>query len=495
VVHFKISDTGMGIPKGKQDHIFGAFAQADGSTTRRYGGTGLGLAICRQLVTLMGGRIWVESEPGEGSTFHLTAKFGLQREVETRPVSVTTDRLKGIRVLVVDDHPTNRRILTETLGEWRMEAEAAQEGQAALDLLRRRRGEGRPFALAILDVQMPGMDGFTLAERIRRDPDLAGTFLILLPSAGSRGDAARCREMGVEGYLTKPVASVDLLECILTVIGSPRGEERPALATRHSLRESRRRLRVLLADDNPVNRMVGIRLLEKRGHSVVAVEDGRAAVAALEREEYDVLLLDVQMPVMDGFEATARIRAKEAETGRHLPIIALTAHAMEGDRKRCLDAGMDDYASKPIKAEDLFMTIERLVPASGASNEPCGRPPAAPAGASSIDGEGLLSRSENDRELMREIAGLFIEHSPRMLRDLREGLWRRDAQAVERAAREIKGSLDTLAAAAAAEIAWRIEAMGREGDLGGAEETFSILEREVRRMRPELSALAQDGAS
>jgi signal transduction histidine kinase/CheY-like chemotaxis protein len=362
VLHFIVKDSGIGIPAEKQAGVFDAFTQADGSTTRRFGGTGLGLTISRQLVEMMGGRIWVESTPGIGSAFHFTARFGVSI-ASASEMPAETGRLRGMRVLVVDDNQTNRRIFEAQLGQWGMEPTVVESGPEALRILAGALDGEAPFPLVLTDSQMPDTDGFQLAERMRNDKSLAGTAIVMMTSAGQRGDAARCRALGLAGYLTKPVGHRELLETILRVTASKGPTETtPPLVTRHSLREDRRTLRVLLAEDNKVNQLLATRLLEKRGHQVVTAPDGRVAIALLDREHFDLVLMDVQMPEIDGFEATALIRAKELITGEHVPIIALTAHSMKGDRERCLAAGMDGYISKPFEPKAFFEEVERLMP-------------------------------------------------------------------------------------------------------------------------------------
>jgi signal transduction histidine kinase/DNA-binding response OmpR family regulator len=365
-LHFAISDTGIGIPAEKQRVIFDAFSQADGSTTRKYGGTGLGLTISSRLVELMGGRIWVDSVVGQGSTFHFTAHFGAH-DAPSEGSAAGDVSLVGLRVLVVDDNATNRRILKQTLGLWKAEASLAESGQAALVALRQARDSGQPFRLVLSDAHMPGMDGFTLAAQIKQEASLAAATIIMLTSGGQRGDAARCRELGIAAYLTKPIRQAELKETVLSVLASKSPGIAPStLITRHSLREARsassrlETLRVLLAEDNPVNQQLAVQLLQKRGLKPVVVGDGRKAVEAIEAQSFDLVLMDVHMPEMDGFEATAAIREKETKTGTHVPIIAMTAHAMKGDRERCLAAGMDFYVAKPIRPEQLFQAIETL---------------------------------------------------------------------------------------------------------------------------------------
>jgi PAS domain S-box-containing protein len=360
-LHFTISDTGIGIPLEKQAAIFEAFTQADGSMSRTYGGTGLGLTISSRLVALMHGRIWVESELGKGSRFHFTAHFGLQKVPARTIVPRDPLTLRDMRVLVVDDNATNRQILLKMLANWRTKPTAVESGAKAIISLREAQGLGRNFPLILLDAQMPEMDGFALAECIKRNPEWGAATIMMLSSAGQRGDGKRCREIGVAAYLTKPVRQAELLDAILAALGtSPTKEASRALITRHSLRENSHPLRVLLAEDNAVNQVLAARLLEKRGHRVTVAGNGKEALAALEKDSFDVVLMDVQMPEMDGFEATAAIREIEKTSGNHLPVIAMTAHAMAGDRERCLQAGMDDYIAKPIRLEALEELLRRF---------------------------------------------------------------------------------------------------------------------------------------
>jgi PAS domain S-box-containing protein len=363
LLHFTVSDTGIGIPAERQAAIFEAFTQADGSMTRTYGGTGLGLTISSRLVALMHGRIWVESEPDKGSRFHFTARFGLQKASVRTVVPRDPATLRDLRVLVVDDSATNRQILLKMLNNWHTNPTAVESGAKAIAALKEAQGFGSIYPLILIDAQMPEMDGFALAECIKRNPDWKTATIMMLSSSGQRGDAKRCRDLEVAAYLTKPVRQGELLDAVLTALGTPPTiEVVPALVTHHSLRESRIHLRILLAEDNSVNQMLAIRLLEKRGHKVTVAGNGKEVLAALEKDSFDVVLMDVQMPVMDGFEATAGIREKEKTSGNHLPVIAMTAHAMEGDRQRCLQAGMDDYISKPIRSQELNDLLKRYSP-------------------------------------------------------------------------------------------------------------------------------------
>ena len=365
LLHFSVADTGIGIAPHLQHAVFGAFAQADGSTTRRYGGTGLGLAISTQLVGLMGGKLWLDSEFGRGSTFHFTARFGIAASSGAAPDAIDPLALRGVRVLVVDDNGTNRRILQDMLTYWSMEPTVATAGRAALDELRDAAAVGAPHQLVLLDCMMPEMDGFEVAARVRRAPGIAATPLVMLTSSGQLGDIARCREVGIDGYLTKPIIQSELLTAMLRALGTR--QDVVALGENDAPAAGGRPLNILLAEDNLVNQKLARRLLERAGHHIAIADDGAQAVAMLAEGMFDVVLMDVQMPTMNGFDATAAIRQRERERGGHVPIVAMTAHAMKGDRERCLAAGMDDYVTKPIDAAGLRAALERVATSSAES--------------------------------------------------------------------------------------------------------------------------------
>ena len=365
LLRFTVRDTGIGIPIEKQASIFEAFSQGDSSTTRKYGGTGLGLTVSSRLVALMGGRIWVESEAGGGSRFSFTARMALSEAQIPTPVA-GHPQLEDIPVLVVDDNAANLRVLQNLLAEWGMQVSLAENGADALASLYGALRRDQPFRLLMTDVHMPGMDGFTLVEKVREDPELARTTVILMLSSGDQQrDAARCRELGVAVYLMKPIRRTELIEAILTVLnqGSTAAGARAAEPQSDGPEsgEPETGSRILVVEDNPVNQVLARRLLAKRGHAVTTAGNGREALLALDHEEFDLILMDVQMPEMDGYEATSAIRSREQTTGRHLPVIAMTAHAMKGDEEQCLRAGMDGYITKPIRSEDLFRIIEQFL--------------------------------------------------------------------------------------------------------------------------------------
>ncbi|OGD11061.1 MAG: hybrid sensor histidine kinase/response regulator [Candidatus Aminicenantes bacterium RBG_13_62_12] len=356
-LHFSVRDTGIGIPPEKQKDVFDPFSQVDCSTTRLYGGTGLGLAIAGQLVELMSGKIWVESEPGRGSTFHFTAVLPLQQGGDEDWLPIRLEDINDLPVLVVDDNATNRRILEEMLSSWNMLPTAVESATRAIEELKKKKD--KPFQLILIDANMPGMDGFDLAREIKHRPDLGNVLIMMLSSAGLRGDAALCKQLGISAYLTKPIKQSFLLDAIMLALGasSKKGAETP-LITRYTVQKTRKKLSILLAEDNIINQKLAVKVLEKHGHSVKVADNGLEVISALEKESFDCILMDIQMPKMDGFQATGIIRKKEEGTGRHIPIIAMTAHAMKGDKEKCLEAGMDDYVSKPLNPLEMLKKIE-----------------------------------------------------------------------------------------------------------------------------------------
>jgi len=358
LLHFTVVDTGVGVPEDKQAVIFDAFEQADTSATRQFGGTGLGLAISSRLVNLMGGRMWLESEVGRGSRFHFTACCRMSRGAAPE---VSLARVSGTRVMVVDDNATNRRIMEEILRNWGMEPESAASAQEALPLLRRAQRAGKACSLVLTDANMPEIDGFDLAEELKADGDLGSTVIMMLTSGDRPGDVARCEQLGVAAYLLKPVKQSELFDAIVMALGITSAEDETPETVVAQPSGQTAAFRVLLAEDSLVNQKLATGILEKRGHTVAIANHGREALAALAAQAFDVVLMDVQMPEMDGFETTAAIRAEEEETGTHLPIIAMTAHAMKGDREQCLAAGMDAYVAKPIRAKELLEAIRAVL--------------------------------------------------------------------------------------------------------------------------------------
>jgi len=436
---------------------------------------------------MMKGRIWVESEMGKGSTFHFTAAMSVQKDHATKPAAPELATLQGLRVLVVDDNETNRLILAEMLGNWRMKPTAVDSGQAAMAELNRAARAGEPFRLALLDAMMPHMDGLTLAEQIRRTPGLPEISLIVLSSAGSSGGSARCRSLGIARCLIKPVKQSELLDSIVATLGVATAEEPGPRTVVPEPPLQVTPLRILLAEDGLVNQKVAVNLLEQRGHGVTVANNGREALAALERASFDVVLMDVQMPTMDGFEATAHIRRKETGSGMHIPIIAMTAHAMKGDRERCLAAGMDGYIAKPIRARELYEIVEGMVA------EARGRQPQGPEDTQreTIDRDRMLEYAGGSAETLNELVELFGVECPKLMKAIRDAITRAAPSELQRAAHTLKGSIQVFGATRPAEAALRIEILGRKGDLSGAEEAWSALVKEIGRLMPMLSELRE----
>jgi two-component system sensor histidine kinase/response regulator len=468
-IRFAVRDTGIGIAADHVGSVFKEFTQADSTMTRRYGGTGLGLAISQRLVRLMGGELAVASDVGRGSEF----SFTLTLPVETAPPARGTPlaALGGRRMLIVDDNQTNRRILQEMLAAEGIHVEEAATAADGLVALREAAGRKARYDLAILDVQMPDMDGFQLAVAVRKEKAIAKTNLLMLTSAGQRGDGERCRELGIRGYLTKPLSRADLLEALGTVLaGSPEDAGTPEVVTRHSIAESRRSLKVLLAEDNPVNQQVAVAMLVKRGHEVHVSSNGREAVDAVRERNYDVVLMDIQMPEMDGFEATQAIRAMDK--GKQLPIIGLTAHALSGERERCLARGMSDYLAKPFKAHELFALVEGSADGKVAPPEPAAAPAAPP-----VDLEGFrMTLREAGAELaLYSIVDTFVRQGPDRLAALAAAAAGGDGAEMAKAAHVYRGAAATIGAGGLAELLERVETTARAGDIAAAKEACELV--------------------
>ncbi|WP_162136275.1 hybrid sensor histidine kinase/response regulator [Zavarzinella formosa] len=496
-LRFTVRDTGIGIPADKQQVIFEAFTQADASTTRSYGGTGLGLAITSQLVSLMVGRVWVESEVGKGSAFHFTVRLKKLSGPAPKPLDGRVD-LERLPVLVVDDNATNRAMLEELLANWRMCPVAVSNGISAVAAMKRAVAEGNPFPLVLLDAFMPEVDGFAIAEQIKHDPELAGATIMMLSSADRSGDAFRCRELGVACYLRKPITQAELFDAILTAMGAAPLEENEAPITAVAgATKGHQSLRILLAEDNEVNQVLAVQTLRKRGHTIVVVGDGREALAALGRETIDLVLMDIQMPVMDGFAATAAIREREKSTGGRIPIVALTAHAMKGDRERCLAAGMDAYVTKPLRADELFAAIAKLIPDASEAKVPATVciPIAIERPAEAVfDPARLLARVEGDGELLRKMISLFSAQARKLLPEIRHAGERHDAKILERFAHKLKGSMGSFGDDRATEAARRLELMGRAGEFSQFGKAVDELDHEVARLREALTKFIEEGA-
>jgi two-component system, sensor histidine kinase and response regulator len=491
MLHFAVADTGIGISEAKRSHIFEAFVQADTSTTRTFGGTGLGLSIATELVSLFGGTMWLDSEVGRGSTFHFTARFERPRDVDTAgPVDAAVD-LHRLPVLVVDDNATNRRILTEVLANWKMMPQAVDSGARGLTMLREAQKGKRPYAIVIVDGQMPEMDGFTFAGRVRHDRRLRSTPLVMLTSAARPTDAARCRTLKMS-HVSKPVKQSDLLDTLLSILGARvagGGPARPSMS-----RNASRRLRVLVAEDNEVNRRFVTRVLQKRGHTVATAANGKLAMEAIERfkpKTFDVVLMDVQMPELDGLSATVLIRQAERAPGGHLghlPIVAMTAHAMAGDRDRCIAAGMDAYVTKPLHPHEILETVEHIVGQAGSSAT--ASPPPPMASGMVFDRDEARVRLGEDRRLLQEVITIFKAELPGLMTAIRKSAKNGDTEGLRRAAHTLKGSLGLLGAPRAFGSARHLEDVVRRGDLANVGPATTDLEREI----DELShALAPSG--
>jgi signal transduction histidine kinase/DNA-binding response OmpR family regulator len=498
-LQFSVRDTGIGIPPDVLGWIFEPFEQADTCITRTHGGTGLGLTISARLVSMMGGSLKVESALGVGSTFQFRARFSLSDQPLQRRGTQSLPELRGLRVLVVDDNATNRRILHDMLTHWDMRPYCVASGPEALRAMHEAAVEGTPFPLVLLDAMMPEMDGFAVAEELRRNRVYDGVTIMMLSSADEQADIVRCRSIGIQSYLTKPALSSVLFNAIVGVrekfhgaisSGAPAGPHLPArqllqpsgdITPEVAMPATTGRLRILLAEDNLINQKVTVGMLEVGGHQIDVVNNGKEAIAALEKQRYDVILMDVQMPEMDGFQTTAAIREGETGTGRHTPIIALTARALKGDQERCLAAGMDGYVSKPVQPEELLGAIGNCisVPTDAADKVPPGRSD----DEIPLDHAALLARVGGNVTLLTEILQLCPGEFARLMDELESSVSQKDALRIRSAAHTLKGTLGSLCAAQAYEAALRLEDMGRKGDLDRVDEAFRLVQERVQRVK------------
>jgi signal transduction histidine kinase/DNA-binding response OmpR family regulator len=507
VLRCAVRDTGIGIPVEKQQLIFGAFGQVDSSTTRKYGGTGLGLAICSQMVRLMGGGISVSSELGIGSTFQFTVVLPVVEEpAPAKDMDAQAALLHGMRTLVIDDSPTNRRVLSAMLRSWKMEITLTDGGRAGLRAMEAACKETQAYRIVLLDGQMPGMDGFQVAAEIRRRPGLAGATIMMLTSGGQYGDIARCRELGIHVYLIKPIRKSELLNSMLHVLGAQSALP-PGMVVGPPLDTVKLdSLRIVVAEDNPVNRQLAQRLLEKQGHRVELAGNGAEAVRLCREKLVDFVLMDVQMPEMDGFEATRVIRQAEETTGDHIPIVAMTAHAMKGDRERCLAAGMDGYVPKPIRKADLLHALKiysRRAPSGtgptvnntqiGDSTAGQSTPRRDAMDAGLIDVDAALMLVGGDRKLLAQLCGTFLDQSATLLGTIRKAVETGSADDVYRCAHTLGGSIAIFAARRAADAATRLEQIGRSRDLRQGAAAVDELTRELTLLEPVLAELGREG--
>ncbi|MEQ1506135.1 MAG: response regulator, partial [Myxococcota bacterium] len=487
-LQIRVTDTGIGIPPDRLEAVFERFVQADGSTTRKHGGTGLGLTICRRLAELMGGAIGAESGVGSGSTFWLEVTLPIDRS-EPAPIHKSSD-LHGKAVLVVDDNPVNCQVVVEQLEVWGMRCRAVQSGRDALRVMRQAYVDGQPFDLAILDHAMPEMDGVMLAKAIKADPAIRAVRLVMLTSLGQRGDAREMESIGFLGYLMKPAREAQLLELVAAVLAADLAAGRQPLITRYTLDEQRtspgwrpngvlaplKGRRVLLVEDNEVNRLVAVDLLAELGCTVDVAVHGAEAVAKSADTAYDVILMDCQMPVMDGWEATRAIRARERTSDQHTSIVALTANAMAGERERCVAGGMDDYLSKPVSLAALGRVIARYCGDAPTTGAPAEGPPAPmPAGGEAIDLARALTVTGGKVKLLRRVVDAFLADAPNRIAALEASVTQCDAGTAEREAHTLKGAASNLGAERFRLTAAKIEASVRSGTLVG--------------LRPDLDAL------
>jgi signal transduction histidine kinase/DNA-binding response OmpR family regulator/HPt (histidine-containing phosphotransfer) domain-containing protein len=450
LLHFEVRDTGIGIPKDRIEAIFEPFEQADTSSTRRYGGAGLGLTIASRLVRKLGGELTVESTDGEGSTFKFAARLRVAETSKRTPV-LPADALVGLHVMVVDDNATNRRILEELLTHWRMDVTCVVDPTTVKDLLIDANERGRPYRLLLLDAEMPVMDGFSLAEQVLAEPKIDSTIIMMLSSMDRPGDAKRCKELGIALHLLKPVRHSELMNAIKTVIGikpAPKAEQTRAMSP----------MRILVAEDSRVSQRLTMALLKQWGHTATLVSDGRQALEAIRAtnstDAFDLVLMDVQMPMMDGLSATRAIREMEREVGGHVPIIAMTAHAMRGDREQCLEAGMDGYLSKPIHSNDLRGALEQYGPILPKKEE---------AEEATLDWEAALGRLEGRESVLRSMAEVFVEDYPSWLAAIENAVSKHNPEALMKAAHTLKGAAQSIAAGPVAALALALETAGREG--------------------------------
>ena len=486
-LQFSIRDTGIGIAKEKQSEIFAPFTQADGSTTRLYGGTGLGLGIAARLAEMMGGKIWVDSKLGRGSTFYFTVRFGIAEGKNRERKVSDPEVLRDSHVLIVDDNKTNRIILLEMLRQWGIRAKAVDGARAALAALAY--SSNLPFDLVITDLHMPEMDGFGLVEEIRRKPGSTRIPVLMLSSGSQPGDRALCRDLAIAAYLTKPVQPSELFDALLNELANEKPERSKGITLPQPIGQKGVPLKILIAEDNAVNRLLARRLLEKHGNTVRVVENGQEALVAIEQETPDLVLMDVQMPIMDGLQAIRAVRAKEQISGLRLPIIALTAHAMKGDRERCLGAGADEYLTKPIRAAELFAALSRMKagnlvpnPAPAMATDPVPSPVAV------IDLKEALQRM-GDQETLEELARLFIEECPKLMEQIRQSLAASDGIGLERSAHSLQGSSASLGAPGISRASEELQKLARAGHWVAGRSVFANLEREIAALYSQLSTL------
>ena len=515
LIRFSVSDTGIGISEEKMDRLFKSFSQIDGSTSRKYGGTGLGLAISKQLTEFMGGSIGVDSKEGEGSTFWFTA--ALEKQPDINDTLTVPEDFQKKRILIIDNNDVNRQVFREQLKSWGCRYGEAFTGAQAVDELRRAREMKDPFEIAIINMQVPGKEGEELGRQIKADPLLADTVLIKVSSMGTRGDAARLKNIGFAAYLTKPIKQSQLHDCLCATAGKYKVKDRPqdtAIITRHSLADDKkRRVRILLAEDDPTNQKVALNILKKFGYYADAVGNGQEALEALEKNIYDIVLMDIQMPVMDGYKATAQIRRMEHEClqagsnekksgdasapgfayldhSKRIPIIAMTAHAMKGDREKCIAAGMDDYTPKPINPQEVLEKIEkwtsaeRNVSGSETEAEVSKKNPLPDTNEEmpSLDFDKALERAMGDKDFLKMLLEGFIQELPDQIESIKMAIAATDAIMLTEVAHKIKGAAANLSACGISDTAKSLEEIGRSQKMDQADQVLNVMLKEGQRL-------------
>jgi len=483
-LNFAIRDTGVGIPKDKQQYIFQPFTQANGSTTRKYGGTGLGLAISKQFVEMMSGRIWFESKEGKGSTFYFTVHFKLgqsQLILKKNP-----EKLLGKSVLIVDDNISSCNLLKEMICDLDMIPTVAENCNQALHILEGANNLSEPYSLVIVDANKQEIDGFTFTKMIRKNPIISKTSVVMMSSTGMRGDAAKCRRLGISAYITKPFKRSEFIDAILTVYGiqeqAKLGEnvKQTPLVTKHSIREMKGKYNILLAEEESTYQGLAVALIEKQGHFVTTVNNGKKVLEVLTEKQFDLILIDVQMPILDGLKTTTTIRDIEEKTGTHIPIIGITTSTKKKDIERCMNAGMDDYISKPIISNELYKKFEKFLQTNQQIKFKQKQPiQTKKVGIPVFDKKVIKNQFYNDDELLNKILLLFFDGTPKLLDKIYQGIQKKDAEIIELSAHSIKGSVANFGAGKAQDVAYKMEKLGKESDFENAEKLYPSLEREL----------------
>jgi two-component system, sensor histidine kinase and response regulator len=495
LLHVAVSDTGIGIPAEKRDAVFLPFEQVDGSRARKYGGTGLGLAICCKLVEIIGGRIWFDDNPQGGTTFHATGCFGIAAGLTTADTGPPRVDLCGTKVLVVDDNASSRAALEECLLAWGMQPTLVSDARSAIRLIEQMPPGEKPYAVALVDAHMPGFDGFALVQRLKREAaSHVKSFVMLLGSVNRAAEGVRCDQVGAAAYLVKPIDHSELFDTLLALLCTE--ESAAAVVIPEITAEPHYRvtgLKILLAEDSPFNQKLAVGVLGKRGHHVVVANTGHEAVALAAGQHFDLIFMDIQMPEMDGLEATRRIRLRDPERGRRVPIIAMTAQAMKGMRERCLSVGMDDYLVKPVRAREIYDKIETLFASRGAPRSVPSQDSAGAAHGNAIDWEVAMTAVAGDRQLLQEVVEAFLQECPELLEQTRAAVATADAALLRRAAHTIKGILRTLGLETPGALAAQLEEMGRSSDLSTAPSVLARLESRLEEILPEAKAFASAG--